>query len=649
VSDHPVIVASVPCLAPPAWAVLERALFDAMDRAIDPFLETYTDADGRLIWKDPAVADMSSRDGADDFYESFFNWPLLYLLGGADRLLPLSHRAWEQTTRQLEELGLVQDGYERGYDQFHQSEGYLFFAFLCIADPANVTLRNAAQRIAWLFLGDDDAPPNYDRERKLIRAPHNGAAGPRPGLADGEAIYRWSPRMTQYGLPLHDVPGITHYNDLQDESLARRMGEAMWDRMGRGDVPINMAVTSLVTLAWLVTGDPRYREWVVEYVGAWRDRAAANGGLLPDNIGLSGEIGEYQNGRWYGGHYGWTWPHGFYNIGAVATVAAANATLLTGDLSWMDLPRTQIDRMLDLAEMRAPATQAMSLAHHWIGQLGGADADAPVLMIPYRYGPDGWFDYQPLPPVYALGIWTITDAGADRDRIERLRAGSGYDWTRVGTFHTKEDSGHEEAWTRFLAGDLPGYPERVLQAAWGSMTHRLGKIRADETDLTQNHIHHWQDANPVTTEALVQLTLGVPQHLYYGGLLHARVRYFDADRRRPGLPPDVAALVEGPILAEPTITLVNLSPVASRRVLVQAGGFAEHAFRSISWNERASTWPGPHNAYAPPPIEEQATTRTVDARQIEIVLPPGTMIVLRATMERYIHPATALAPWDRPS
>jgi hypothetical protein len=27
-------------------------------------------------------------------------------------------------------------------------------------------------------------------------------------------------------------------------------------------------------------------------------------------------VGEYMGGRWYGAMYGWSWPHGFYNIGA---------------------------------------------------------------------------------------------------------------------------------------------------------------------------------------------------------------------------------------------------------------------------------------------------------------------------------------------
>jgi hypothetical protein len=626
---------------------MQRALIDAMNESVDPFLEKYTDASGTLIWKQPEEAELSSRDGADDFYEAFHNWPLLYLLGGSDRLLSLSLREWEVTTAQLTALGLVENGYEKGYDQFHQSEGYLFFYFLCLADPANPDLQARVREFARLYLGEPDAPANYDPERNLIRAPHNGSAGPRPGLAEGEAMYRWSPRMTQYGLPLYDVPGISHYDDLKDEALARRMGEAMWERMGRGDVPANLAVTSLMTTAWLLTADEQYRTWVLVYVDAWRVRASANGGLLPDNVGLSGEVGEYQHGKWYGGHYGWTWPHGFYNIGAAATVASANAMLLTGDAGWLDLARTQIERMLEMAEPRIPSGQSMSLKHHWIGQLGDHAADEPVLMIPYRFGPDGWFDFQPLPPTYPLGIWVMSDDPADWNLVERLEAESGYEWNRVAPFHNKEDSGHDEPWTRFLRGEDDTYPERILKAAWASVQHRLAKIRADEADLTQVHIHHWQEANPVTTEALVQLTLGVPQHLYYGGLLHARVRYFDAERQRPGLPQDVAALVRGAKLAEPTITLVNLSLTHERRVIVQAGGFAEHRFTRVIYQERISDYPGRHQAYTFPPVQTVEHNQLLYTSELEVIMAPGTTIELRLTMDRHVCPPTALAPWQR--
>ena len=54
-----------------AWAVLERQLFDLMNQSVYPFLERYTHPDGSLIWEGNIAG------SEDDFYESFYNWPLL--------------------------------------------------------------------------------------------------------------------------------------------------------------------------------------------------------------------------------------------------------------------------------------------------------------------------------------------------------------------------------------------------------------------------------------------------------------------------------------------------------------------------------------------------------------------------------------------
>ena len=70
------IEATTPLTGPPAWAVLERQLFDLMDQSVYPFLERYTQPDGSLIGGE------NIGGSEDDFYESFYNWPLLYLLGG---------------------------------------------------------------------------------------------------------------------------------------------------------------------------------------------------------------------------------------------------------------------------------------------------------------------------------------------------------------------------------------------------------------------------------------------------------------------------------------------------------------------------------------------------------------------------------------
>ena len=151
---------------------------------------------------------------------------------------------------------------------------------------------------------------------------------------------------------------------------------------------------------------------------------------------------------------------------------------------------------------------------------------------------------------------------------------------------------------RFLAGDNADYPEAILDATYQILCRRLALLREDEFVGTRHHVHHWQWGNPVSSEALIQLTLGGPQPIYNGGLLHVRLRYFDTARRRPGLPEDVAVLVERLEAERTVIRLVNLSPVASRELIVQGGAFGEHSFGTVRYGGRTSIWPGEMGGYA---------------------------------------------------
>ena len=82
--------------------------------------------------------------------------------------------------------------------------------------------------------------------------------------------------------------------------------------------------------------------------------------------------------------------------------------------------------------------------------------------------------------------------------------------------------------------------------------------------------------------AFVHLAMGGLHHGNRTLVLHTRLRYFDPERRRPGLPPDVAALVESMTGDETVVTLVNVSPVHARRVIVQAGAYGEHEFTTAT-------------------------------------------------------------------
>ena len=626
----------------PAWALLERKLIDLMNDAVHPYVEKYTNPDGSLIWADTLSG--SSRDGMDDFYEAFHNFAQLYTLGGAKHLLEMADHHWDGITRQLTKFGRIYKEYERGYDQFHQCESYIYFYHLCLADPGNPKLIDRARRFAGFYLNEGlDGEDNYDPAHKIIRAPYNGSGGPAWGTSDDPSdnpSYGWtSGMMANYGLPLTDVPGITEYDDLKDPENARKMGAAMELRHGRGDVGNNLNVNGLVMNAYLMTGDDKYKNWLLEYVGAWLDRARKNDGLMPDNVGLDGNVGTDHNGKWYGGLYGWTWPHGFYNLGYAAVTAANNAYLLSGDESYFDLPRGMIDRVCeegvvaDYDEME----KKMSTPHHYIGVKRALGPDRRTFLTPFRYGDQGWMDFQPMPVGFPLHLWNVTEADEDWDRVQFLRTRSGYDWSQVVPFRDKGDMNHDEPWLLYLQGEKPEYPEEALGAAYSQVCHRLAKMAADEADLAGVTIHHWQQLQPVITEALVQLTMGCPQVIYYGGMLNARVRYFDTQRERPGLPEDVAALVDSIGQSRVALTLVNVNPMEVREVTLQAGGLAEHEIISAEYDSSDTPWPGGQGQYAADVTSVASKNVSVGDGQLGVVLPPATRIRLSLKLNRFAN------------
>lgn len=625
------IQASVPSMNVPAWAVLQRRLFDELRAAAEIYFRKYTREDGSLIWRE--VWDIG-RDGVDDFYEAFVNWPLLYLLGGDDWFLEQGQRAWDGITRQLEAMGSVRNEYELGYDQFHQSEHYTYFYFLCLADPANPKNADRARRFADLYV--DPRFGNYDPAHKIIRAPHNGAGGPRWGFFDeGQPhLWRWSEWMTPYGLPFDDVEGLNTLDDLRDDAKALRMGEVLHARYGKGDTAANLGVVSLVANAYLLSGDAKYRQWIEDYVGVWLQRAEANDGLIPDNAGLNGSVGEHLDGKWYGGLYGWQWPHGYYNIGMATIVAATGALLSAGDSRYLALPRNVMDKVWSLGKAVPARSAEGSLAHHFADQIQGAE---DVFVVPYRHGDHGWFDWLPMSPIYPTALWALTQADEDWQRIERIRLAETQDWTAVIAHHSKEDSGHEQPWLRFLSGENAGYPEAILQASLSQVRRRMALIEQDHADLRHVYHHHWQQLNPVTTEALVQLTLGAPQPIYNGGLLVAPLRYFDGERGRPGLPHDVAALVTQVSAGQLTLQLVNVSTTQARSVVLQAGSFGEHRFDQVAFNTRISEYPGRQTAYAAPETQVEQRIESIDATRFEVNLPAGCEIALTISMTRNVN------------
>ncbi|MEE2659259.1 MAG: hypothetical protein VX733_12190 [Candidatus Latescibacterota bacterium] len=574
--------------------MLERALIDAIDEAAPIFLDKYTRPGGTLVWQEEYPGD---GVWADDLYEAFFNWPFHYALGGSDYIGAKSFVEWDAITRQLaNDYGRVHREFVNDDDWFHNAENYVYFYALGLVDPTVRDNRDRACRFAGFYTGDDPEARCYDARHRIIRSPFSGSKGPLFHARWADVSYNLAYEHTTLG-PEHELAA-----DWQQREGPERVLHEIFDRVVmRSDVVVNLGVVPLVATAYSYTGDDRYRRWICDYVEAWIERSRANNGVIPDNVGPNGIVGEARGGQWWGGFYGWTGRFGHQMMGCAVTVAAEAAQLVTGDSSYLDLARMWLDTLVDR----------------------GRRDDLGRFVVPHKHNDEGWTEFAPMHPHMPVHLWGASMQERDRQRLEVLRDGSEAAWDTVTSRGPREMD--DRPWVGFLAGRIPDYPEQILQANYQEVRRRLDIVLNDDQDLTKLDVHHWQQVNPVLTEALTHLTTGGPQAIYWGGLAVGRLRYFDVQRRRAGLPKDVAALVTDLGANSVSVSLVNLCVSETRDVIVAAGSFREHHLLGVS--------------------EVGGERIEVNASYLPVQLRPGTRIDLQLEVERYCRPPTYAFPW----
>jgi len=590
-------------MPPPAWALLEREALRANSQACEFFGSKYLDQRGYLLH----TPRWGTLDGPDDAIETFHNWTLLHALGGSDSVLQLFKKALEGHLQQYKELRttkteLARDGaYYKEFitmsDWFHTGEGMRGFMFLGLSDPTDGRFRERMRRFAGLYMNEDPQAPNYDRQHKIIRSLWTGSKGP---MLHKATVYDWvgDPVPGRFHM-LHSKGGRREMLDLE-KHYPKMLAHCAEYLDSVGDHPLNLAATNLALNAYLLTKQRKYRDWVLEYVNAWKQRTAANGGNIPTNIGLDGAIGGEYGGKWYKGTYGWNFTifdgeieqmahRNTFNSGMWP--GFGNAFLLTGDPTYIATLRRQMDNLYAQKKI-----------------INGR------LMIPQMYGdprghkyqgPDEkaeWYNWTPnllINRLTEIYLWSM-----DRKDLERV---------------PKAD------WIGYLEGQNPQYPENALRADLAHIRRRVEEIRKDTTAPETRLADYLMGFNPAATDALVKLTLGG----YLTGniwTLHSRVRYFDPQRRRSGLPEDVAALVEKLTADSATLTLVNANPAEARTVTVQAGAYGEHQFLAVVANGKKLA---------------------VNHRLLTVQLEPGSGARLACQMKRYAHQPTLAQPWDR--
>jgi hypothetical protein len=691
VTDRPIprLAARQPAAAMPEWALLERSLISLMNQSEDFLRRHYLRPDGEIFW--PDIEGFRGYGGVDNVFEGFHRWPLFYLLGGEDRYLDLAQRQYEVLVAQFSRYKVPGSKLPEGrntmlvkeylpdYDWMHAGEAALYFYYLNLANPQDERNRERAIRFAGFLTNEDpEIPePNYDPEHRVFKTLAMGPNGPAHHRFGGP--YSYGTWMDSYGLPFCDVPGVLTMMDLQDPEKARRYGEVYASRLHRCDTVTNMLSTSMVMNAYLHTGEEKYRQWVLDYVEGWRERYRGNNGIMPDNAGPTGRVGETMAGKWYGGHYGWTFPHGFYFIGDALVVGGQNQRLLTGEGGRLQWVREQVEMLLGHAvedeRGRVLVPQKYADPGAVLEYAGSPDepmtrpdrvTDYPNFTRKQQIG--GWYEFRVMSPVHLVHAYADSLDPRDLEAAKRLRDRSRNNWDQVsGGAHGKDFSGQHHAYLNFREGGYPGYPVDALvnsvaqvfgqlkklrgelqgaEAGWGypprgerqwqelaEVTRQVNQMKEMKWSESVTHSYfqtYLIGRSTITTEALVHLTMGGPLPVYNGGLLMVQVRHFDADRRRPGLPPDVAALVSRIAPEGIELVLANLHPLESRRLISQAGAFGEHCFTTASWADDSGG----------------TLTRDLNSEWVEFELGPGAVLAVKLGMKRFCRRPSYRQPWD---
>ncbi len=573
----------------PEWATGERQFMADMSAACMEFYHKYYDDQGRL----QAVLRWGADDGPDDAFENFTGWPELHALGGPDELLQTYLKAndamiVQYTNAKTVETPIARQGmfykeFEVQTDWMHLGEWSKIHNREGLSVPNDSKLIERARRYAGLYLNEDPEAQNYDPVHKIIRSLLTGSRGPmlRPATSlDWVGDYVDIAKFPAVHGEANYQGMLDHYKEYTDVV---------------GDSFLNLGATTLPTTAYLLTHDAKYKKWVLEYMDAWLERMQQNNGIIPSFVDLDGKIGGPE-GKWWLNAYGW----GFSPVSTAqnsygqrqnrnriqrALVGFNNALWLTGDQKYVDAWRNMIIAVNANAVTTNGRTQ-----------------------YPSMYGADGWYGWSARPwSVGALQVWYWSMRADDQARVA------------------------QDPWVNFLQGQNPNYPLTALQRDRASMQRKIQNFRADtttpETRLADNELDNDPAGGPV--DSLLQLMLGClpnPDGARDGGMINARLRYFNPVQKRAGLPAEVGALVSGLTDTTATVTFVNLSPTEGKTFIVQGGAYAEHEIESVAVN---------------------GNTTPVNSTSFTVNLAPGAGDTLTLQMKRYAKDPTELLPWDQ--
>jgi hypothetical protein len=283
----------------------------------------------------------------------------------------------------------------------------------------------------------------------------------------------------------------------------------------------------------------------------------------------------------------------------------ANAFMLTGDPTYIDALRKQIDNIyankktINGVEM-IPRNYGIHIDRDKPRKVNVFDVKDGKLFIPDGQGVEGWYNWTPnllVSELIDIYLWSM-----DNKDLERIP---------------------ENGWISFLKGNNPNYPAESLRSELEYIRNQMKRVRDDPTTPDTRLSDYAEEFSPVTVNELVRLMLGsnLTGRIWS---LHTRVRYFDPEKYRAGLPEDVASLVTKMDGGITHVILVNINQVKSKKVIVQTGAYGEHECLSVKIGDK--DYP-------------------VNDNHFEVNLDPGTGAELIISVKRYANQPSLAFPF----
>jgi hypothetical protein len=615
-------------MSPPEWALLERQVLDASSAALAEFYDYFYDERGYLLH----VPRWGTLDGTDDAIENSKYWTILHALGGADEVLDISKHQLDGSFRQYTEVKTTftdvaaQGSYYKEFmpqsDFMHQGEGYQGLMHQGLSDPEDSLLQKRFRRFAGFYMNEDPDALNYDPEHKLIRSFWTGSKGP---MLREATVYDWAGDKTEGKFHLLHHKGssaMIDYAEGYEETLHHFY---YFPQSSAGDHPLNLVATQLALNAYMLDHEEKYRDWLLEYADAWKTRAEANGGNFPSNVGLDGESGtaiadkwymdkKADTGKWYMGSYGWNfsyfdWSKGINHRNNRVFLGVwpgmGNAFLMTGDVSYVDALRRQLDNVYEQIKTingvpMVPTHFGIHIDRDHPRKFDVFDVVDEKLDVPDGQGVEGWYNWTPNRFISeAIDVYLFSMDRKDLERVE------------------------DDPWIQFLEGTNPDYPEKSLRRQL-EFIRRIMEDMRNEPTTPETRLADWPlRYNPARVHELVRMMWGGNMSGRIWSM-HTRVRYFDPIKNRAGLPTDMAALVTGMAGGITKVKLVNTNQLDPRSIVVQTGAYGEHECLSVKVGEKE--YP-------------------VNDRHFTVDLDPGAGAEVIISTKRYANHPTLAFPW----